>query len=174
MNAYQWALIAAAAAAAMSGAASAGVYKWVDKDGKVRYGDRPPPSEAATVQEVNRSAVPMALQERLRKLDTDFRIKRINGNVNVASVCLEVNAQDREEPAFVREFAMTKLGEIRRVGDVSHGYATEYDEDGRTVGHDRKPDDRCPDRSQDRSNRTMFRIYQITFDPQAVNAYRTQ
>lgn len=40
--------IIAAAALAVSATASAGVYKWVDKDGKVRYGDTPPPGVKAT------------------------------------------------------------------------------------------------------------------------------
>jgi len=36
-------------ALAMAGAAHAQLYKWVDKDGKTRYGDTPPPGAKATV-----------------------------------------------------------------------------------------------------------------------------
>ena len=35
------------AALAFAGAASAQMYKWVDKDGRVRYGDTPPPGAKA-------------------------------------------------------------------------------------------------------------------------------
>ncbi|MGH8703832.1 MAG: DUF4124 domain-containing protein [Burkholderiales bacterium] len=35
-------------ALALAGAAQAQQYKWVDKDGKVRYGDTPPPGVKAT------------------------------------------------------------------------------------------------------------------------------
>lgn len=174
MKLFRIALISAAVSAAILGVASAGVYKWVDKDGQVRYGDRPPPSEAGTAQEVNRSAVPMALQDRLKKMDPDFRIKRINGNLGIASVCLEVNRHDRGDPQFVQEFASSKLGEIHKVADLAYGYGTEYDDQGQTIGTTQKADDRCPDRRNDRNSSTMFRIYQITFDPKAVSAYRTQ
>jgi hypothetical protein len=174
MKPFRAALIVAVVAAAVSTVAAAGVYKWVDKDGHVKYGDRPPPSEAAAAQEVNRSAVPVALQERLRKLDPDFTIRRINGNVGIASVCLELDPYERGDPRFVQEFGTSKLGEIRKAADLSHGYETEYDDNGRQVRNARKADDRCPDRRNDREATTIFRIYQITFDPKAVSAYRTE
>ncbi|HEY5898930.1 MAG TPA: DUF4124 domain-containing protein [Burkholderiales bacterium] len=41
-------LVAVLAALAFSAAAAAQTYKWVDKDGKVRYGDTPPPGAKAT------------------------------------------------------------------------------------------------------------------------------
>jgi hypothetical protein len=41
-------LLAVLAALAFAAAASAQTYKWVDKDGKVRYGDQPPPGVKAT------------------------------------------------------------------------------------------------------------------------------
>src|SRR5438045_3144738 len=41
-------LLAFLVAAAFAAAASAQAYKWVDKDGKVRYGDTPPPGVKAT------------------------------------------------------------------------------------------------------------------------------
>ena len=41
-------LIVLLAALAFSGAAAAQQYKWVDADGKIRYGDTPPPGVKAT------------------------------------------------------------------------------------------------------------------------------
>src|SRR5215208_1953659 len=41
-------LLVILAALAFSATASAQAYKWVDKDGKVRYGDTPPPGVKAT------------------------------------------------------------------------------------------------------------------------------
>jgi len=41
-------ILALLAALAFAAAASAQTYKWVDKDGKVRYGDTPPPGVKAT------------------------------------------------------------------------------------------------------------------------------
>ncbi len=41
-------LLAVLAALAFSAGAAAQAYKWVDKDGKVRYGDTPPPGVKAT------------------------------------------------------------------------------------------------------------------------------
>jgi hypothetical protein len=173
MKFFRMALIGAAAFAAISGVARAGVYKWVDKDGHVKYGDRLPPDQAGSAQEVNRSAVPLALQERLKKLDPDFRIKRISGNLGIAAVCLEVFPNDRGDPRFVQEFATSKLGDIRKAADLAYGYETEYDEGGVARRNVKKADDRCPDRRNDRDNSATFRIYQLIFDPKAVSAYRT-
>ena len=44
------------AALAVSTAQAEKLYKWVGKDGKVSYQDRPPPADAATVQEKDLSA----------------------------------------------------------------------------------------------------------------------
>ena len=41
-------ILAVLAALAFAAGASAQTYKWVDKDGKVRYGDQPPPGVKAT------------------------------------------------------------------------------------------------------------------------------
>ena len=41
-------VLAVLAALAFAAAATAQTYKWVDKDGKVRYGDQPPPGVKAT------------------------------------------------------------------------------------------------------------------------------
>lgn len=41
-------ILAVLAALAFAAAASAQTYKWVDKDGRVRYGDQPPPGVKAT------------------------------------------------------------------------------------------------------------------------------
>ncbi|MHB1359621.1 MAG: DUF4124 domain-containing protein [Rhodocyclaceae bacterium] len=39
-----------------AGLAQAQTYRWVDKDGKVHYGDRPPPAATAKVQELKMGA----------------------------------------------------------------------------------------------------------------------
>lgn len=44
-------LLIAAAALAVSTAQAEKLYKWVGKDGKVSYQDKPPPADAGTVQE---------------------------------------------------------------------------------------------------------------------------
>src|SRR5918996_134941 len=41
-------ILAVLAALAFAAAASAQTYKWVDKDGKVRYGDTPPPGASVS------------------------------------------------------------------------------------------------------------------------------
>ena len=45
-----------ATALAVSTAQAEKLYKWVGKDGKVSYQDRPPPPDAGTVQETDLSA----------------------------------------------------------------------------------------------------------------------
>src|SRR5260221_14401706 len=45
---------------AFSGAASAQAYKWVDKDGKVRYGDTPPPDATKVTRLKGSSGTPAA------------------------------------------------------------------------------------------------------------------
>src|SRR5712671_1713516 len=45
---------------AFSGAASAQAYKWVDKDGKVRYGDTPPPDATKVTRLKGPSGAPAA------------------------------------------------------------------------------------------------------------------
>src|SRR5258708_34480787 len=45
---------------AFSGAASAQAYKWVDKDGKVRYGDTPPPDATKGTRLKGPSGAPAA------------------------------------------------------------------------------------------------------------------
>lgn len=172
MKPFQLALISAGICALMAGTAGAGVYKWVDKDGKVRYSDRPPPEQAGAAQEVNRSAVPIALQERLRKMDPDFSIKRISGNLTSAAVCLEVKQHDRDVPQFVSAFEASNLGKIQKAADIYDGYAQEYDEQGQSMNRVKKVDDRCPQRRVTYETNTAFRVYEIKFDPKAVSAYR--
>lgn len=44
-----------------------GVYKWVDGNGNVHYGDRPPATAAPTEVEIEKSPVPTATDERRRE-----------------------------------------------------------------------------------------------------------
>ncbi len=48
---------------AVAGSAGAQMYKWVDKDGKVRYGDTPPPGAAVAPVKAPQSAAPAAAPE---------------------------------------------------------------------------------------------------------------
>ena len=47
----------------IAGSAGAQMYKWVDKDGKVRYGDTPPPGTAVTSVRAPQSAAAIAAPE---------------------------------------------------------------------------------------------------------------
>lgn len=161
-------LIFAALACVLAAEAGAGMYKWVDKDGHVIYGDRPPPGEAAHSEKINTSAVPLALQERLQQLDRSFSIKRISGNLDVAWVCLEFSAEERYEPAFVAAFNASNLGSIKQAAEVQ--YHTEYDNEGNPRSRSRKGD-RCPEHRA-RGSDMRWGVYEIHFDPKTVNVYR--
>ena len=63
--------------------AQAEVYKWVDKDGHVKYGDHPPADDPAARQ-VNASNVPVALQDRLKSLDGGYGV--LNMCIGLANV----------------------------------------------------------------------------------------
>ena len=52
MNRFLW----CAAALAIATSASAQIYKWVDKDGKVQYSDSPPPAAQTKQLNINSSA----------------------------------------------------------------------------------------------------------------------
>ena len=52
----------------LAGAAHAQLYKWVDTDGKVRYGDSPPPGAKASALKGAQSSAAVASARRLRAL----------------------------------------------------------------------------------------------------------
>lgn len=166
MNTYKKALVTGIFAVTLAAPALAGVYKWVGKDGRVHYGDRPPPDDAVQAQEVNRSGVPMALQERLRGLDSDFVITRISGNLETAYVCGEYNTESVPgEPRFPRAVERARLGSVKH-------FESRYDnddEDNRSYRSEYS-DQRCPQRSKMRD--MAQRMYEIRFDSEAVSAYR--
>jgi len=172
MKSAHLALICAALAAVFSAEAVAAVYKWVDKNGNVIYGDQPPPDKTAQSKEINTSAVPLALQERLRQLDRGFTIKRITGNIDVAWVCLEYSISDRYEPspAFVSAFNSTNLGTIQPGAMVQDNVQYNYDANGR-LRSSRNGTDRCPEHQADTSG-MIWGVFEIHFDPKAVVIYR--
>ena len=180
MKLQNLALIGGMAIAAITWTADAAVYKWVDKDGKVKYGDRPPPAEAVQSQEINRSGVPLALQDRLRSLDKAFNITRITGNVEVAYVCLEYSTERGYDPPFVDALESSRLGTIKQSAKNLNSYPDyndQYDDQDEYSGNaysqrNRKvADDKCPARPVSGEN-MQRRLYVITFDPKAVGIYR--
>lgn len=148
----------------LAAAASADIYKWVDKDGRVRYSDQPPP-DTSQAHEINTSNVPLALQKRLRQMDPGFSIKRISGNLEVAWVCLTAKATDYEEPPFVTAFKSSDLGDIQPGASAK----VQYDDEGnlRRGGGTAL----CPERQADGSDLRWI-VYEIRFDPKAVKIYR--
>ena len=172
MKSAHLAWIIAAATLAVSATAGAGVYKWVDKDGKVRYGDQPPPDQDAQAREINTSAIPLALQERLRQLDTTFSIKRMTGNLETAWVCLTRGADDGREPAFVTAFAYARLGTIKQSYNNSE-VEYDYDQYGSRRLRRGQSQERCPKQAPGATEDRRLEVYEIRFDPQAVSRYRS-
>lgn len=155
--------------------ALAAVYKWVDKDGHVQYGDQPPPDQTSQSHEINTSGVPLALQKRLKQLDQGFAIKRISGNLDTAWVCLEVNPEDNagygREPPFVVAFRNENLGSIKPANVVQARQTEYYDEDGNLrTRYSRSGEDLCPTHPADAAAPNWL-IYEIKFDPKAVMIY---
>ncbi len=144
--------------------ALAGVYKWTDKDGKVHYGDRPP--EEGQAQEVNRSGLPMALQDRLRNLDRNFIITRVTGNLETAYVCGQF-VEATGEPRFAEALSRAKLGEVAdsnsSYSDRRRGYYNPQSTEGK----------RCPEQRKSETNTGLAqRLYKIQFNPETVRVYR--
>lgn len=161
--------------------AMAGVYKWVGKDGKVHYGDHPPADEAVAAEEVNRSGVPLALQERLRGLDPAFVITRISGNLEVAYVCGEFNQENYgHEPRFQTALESAGLGRVKSQEDRSYeeyqinAYNAQYNSQyGSRYGtRTKRPESKCPPRPAPTGD-VKRRLYEIRFNADAVSAYRT-
>jgi len=181
MKRHHLALVSGLLAIAAVLPAAAGVYKWVGKDGKVHYGDHPPTDEAVQAEEVNRSGVPLALQERLRGLDPAFIITRISGNLDIAYVCGEFNqeAYDRE-PRFPGALESARLGSVKSQQDRSYedyqinSYQSQYNSQygSRRDSHARRPEGKCPPRPAPTGD-LKRRLYEIRFNAEAVSAYRT-
>lgn len=166
------ALLAGLAIAALAPSAGAGVYKWVDKDGRVHYGDRPSVSEAAQADQLDRSGLPPALEQRLRSLDPDFVITRISGSLEVAWVCGEYRREaleDGGQPQFPLALERARLGKVRdRYGSYgNYGDDDQYDHRGR-----KKNSGKCPRRDPRAETDRQRRLYELRFDPEVVDAYR--
>ncbi|HVT34170.1 MAG TPA: DUF4124 domain-containing protein [Nevskiaceae bacterium] len=148
------------AAALLGGTAFAGVYKWVDADGRVHYGDRPPANAGA--QAVSVGAIPSGLEERLRALDPDFSITRLSGDLKETLVCGEFDAHGVRDaqPRFLPALKASGLAEVLP------------DEGQPTVRGQRAPfydRDRCPPPAP--QQRLAQRSYRIQFTPDAIAAY---
>lgn len=132
-------------------AAPAGVYKWTDKDGKVHYSDKAP-SEPTAVR-MNDSAVPLALQTRLRSIDPRFVISYVGGNLVHAFVCGQTSADGADDSTYETPFAerleATQLGKVVRSG---------YDFE------------RCPPIRRDSS--VSLQGFSIKFNQDAIAPYR--
>lgn len=152
-------------------ASAAEVYKWVDKEGGVHFGDRPP--DGAGAHEVNTASLPLALQERLRSLDPYFTITHFGGNVEVGYVCGEFNP-DSGEPRFPTQVESTRLGTIRVDSAAANAGMTtvvvpHYTRRGTTTTLAAVPG-KCAWSAQ-RDPNTQRRAYEIRFNPDAVRTY---
>jgi hypothetical protein len=148
------------------------VFKWVDKDGAVHYGDRPPDNAGA--QQVNLNTMPLALQSRLRSLDPYFVITKFGGDTNLGYVCGEFDPDSANaasgnsssayvEPQFPSQVEATNLGNI--LGATTSRYTRSYN-----YNYDYE---KCPRASYNEMRHKRFLMYEIRFNQEAVRAYRT-
>ena len=162
-------------------AAAAEMFKWVDKDGTVHYGDRPPDTGGG-VQEVNASLLPPALQERLRSLDPAFVITKFGGNLNVGLVCGEFDPDSAgaREPHFPALVESAGLGTVKpdAVAQGQGAYVVQYDGQYDAAGTYRRyphmvtQPGKCAWPAQ-RDASMQRRAYDIRFNADTVRAYRT-
>jgi hypothetical protein len=107
-----------AASAAMSSAAMAEVYKWVDKEGRVHYSDRPEPG-AVILAIVSRRTDPEAIAERneaassQRAQDTVRDQQRRADQATAATVQKDVSAAREEQCKKAREQYTVAIESIR-------------------------------------------------------------
>ncbi len=143
------------------------VFKWVDKDGTVHYGDRPPDNGPA--QQVNTSALPLPLQSRLRSLDPYFVITKFGGNINIGYVCGEFDPDSAggNSPQFPAQVEATNLGVIRtgtgfdnNPGTRNRFYPARYDYE------------KCQRPSFRDARKVQRFMYEIRFNADAVRAFQ--
>lgn len=95
------ALLLGTALCAMAPAASAQMYRWVDENGVVNYGDRPPPARAKGARAVSENAGSLSVvpgiskdeMQRLRERDEQQRIQQLERENE------ELRARDRARAA---------------------------------------------------------------------------
>jgi predicted secreted Zn-dependent protease len=83
--------LCALASLVVTGFAAAQVYKWVDKEGRVQYGDRPPDETAAQSVKTPQGGVVLAADE-VEIEDTEFRYFEVGG--------LSIDQLNRARDAF--------------------------------------------------------------------------
>lgn len=172
---------------------AASVYKWVDADGKVHYGDRPSTDQAQIA--VDASIIPSALQNRLRNLDPHFTITKFSGDTKFGVICGEFNPDitDTQEPHFPVALDASGLGLIRTRSGYSQDeerakqrYQSSYDNSKcpSIVKYDnnacrafrRSASDyrHCIERhrTNHRIDNTKYRTYQIRFNQDVMRQYR--
>jgi hypothetical protein len=156
-------------------AAAGEVYKWVDKNGTVHYGDRPP--DDAGAHEVNTASLPLPLQERLRSLDPYFAITHFGGNLQVGLVCGEFDPESvgSNEPRFAQQVEATSLGTVKPdYSPESHAVvqprSPHFNYYGGYTGAS-YPTSKCA-WAPPRDARIQRRVYLIRFNPDAVRAYQ--
>ena len=113
-------LLLCAALLAWSGLASAVVYKWVDAQGKLQYGDRPPDGVHAEVVELlgTHSASTRNVSAPVRTADTATKVAANKPQSNDADTKREVDqdvAQTKEKQCADAQERYKKLIEGRRI-----------------------------------------------------------
>lgn len=111
-------LLALAFALAVSTGASAQLYKWVDKDGRVSYSDRPPPEQKA--QQLNVAPGPPAAPPR-SNLERDKALEKTRaGEREKAKVAAEAasRAKQDEEACERARMALRNLTEGGRFATI--------------------------------------------------------
>ena len=134
-------------ALALSAAAPAALYKWVDKDGNVTYSERKPPD--AQAEEVKLRGVPAVsndeAQERLDsvkdKADTVRKDREFKKNY--ASETSEREARLKENCEIARENRRI-LETASRIKDAEGNYVVDEAREARLAQTNKEIEDNCP------------------------------
>jgi hypothetical protein len=143
-------LLLFAALVAWSGMAGAVVYKWVDAQGKVQYGDRPPDGVHAEVVELLGTHVARGAAARASESTPAFKTGNQPNNQDDASVKKAVDndvAQTREKQCADAQDRYKKLIEGRRLyktgADGQRQYLTSEEIDSERLNAKREIDETC-------------------------------
>jgi Domain of unknown function (DUF4124) len=144
-------LLLFAALVAWSGMAGAVVYKWVDAQGKLQYGDRPPDGVHAEVVELLGTHVARGAQARPSESTPTYKsTTRDQPNQDDASVKKAVDndvAQAREKQCAYAQDQYKKLIEGRRLyktgADGERQYLTSEEIDSERLNAKREIDETC-------------------------------
>jgi len=145
-------LLLFAALIAWSGMAGAVVYKWVDAQGKVQYGDRPPDGVHAEVVELlgthaARAAPPAKASESAPALKATNRDQPNQDDASVKKAVDNDVAQTREKQCADAQDRYKKLIEGRRLyktgADGERQYLTSEEIDSERLNAKREIDETC-------------------------------